>query len=667
MPGLYHLSVDVGASRISAATARLAREGAITADAVPLGRRNDQVPAVAFIESDGNVLVGDEAQLLGHSAPERLIRDFTRSIGDDVPLSVGGLTITAEHVFATSVAAVVDAVSEREGERPAAVVVTYPTNWGPHRLGLIRSALTGVGLSEAALVPGVVAAALDHDSVHPLEPGQTMAVHDMGGTSYHAAVLRKDEDGSLEVLGQPRDIDDLGGLDFDDAVLRHVLKAAGVSASAVGDGPEAQAALRQLRGECVDAKESLSFDAQATIPVLLPGHSTAVRLTRSEFESMTGNLVDRTIDSLDAALESARVEPEQLATILLVGGTSRIPRVAQRLSETFNRPIAMPEDPASAIAIGAARASLAMAHKRSVPAVVGQTPTAVAVVPEAPRALVAAQPPLASSPWIRVLSLVTLSSVAVAATVLLTSSLTGGFGFLGSAAPAALLGNPSPSPTPSASASAEPGAPASEPAAVPDGSDQEPVDAAPGVPAQEVTVVQPRTSSPGLTPRPVSQYVPTPPKDPATSTPGASTPATSRPPLSTPTRPGSQLPPNTSVPNPTTQSPTSNPTTPGPTTPGPTTPAPDPTTPDPTTPAPDPTTPAPDPTTPDPTTPAPDPTTPAPDPTTPAPDPTTPEPDPTTQAPAPTSVAPPPEPDPVPTQDPTPEPPPSTTPEPVAV
>ncbi len=346
MPGLYHLSVDVGASRISAATARLAREGAITADAVPLGRRNDQVPAVAFIESDGNVLVGDEAQLLGHSAPERLIREFTRSIGDDVPLSVGGLTITAEHVFATSVAAVVDAVSEREGERPAAVVVTYPTNWGPHRLGLIRSALTGVGLSEAALVPGVVAAALDHDSVHPLEPGQTMAVHDMGGTSYHAAVLRKDEDGSLQVLGQPRDIDDLGGLDFDDAVLRHVLKAAGVSASAVGDGPEAQAALRQLRGECVDAKESLSFDAQATIPVLLPGHSTAVRLTRSEFESMTGNLVDRTIDSLDAALESARVEPEQLATILLVGGTSRIPRVAQRLSETFNRPIAMPEDPA---------------------------------------------------------------------------------------------------------------------------------------------------------------------------------------------------------------------------------------------------------------------------------------------------------------------------------
>ncbi|MHA6525273.1 Hsp70 family protein [Tessaracoccus sp. G1721] len=664
MPGLYHLSVDVGASQISAATARLARDGGITADAVPLGRRNDQVPAVAFIESDGNVLVGDEAQLLGHSAPERLIREFTRSVGDDVPLSVGGLTITAEHLFATAVAAVVDAVREREGEPPAAVVVTYPTNWGPHRLGLIRSALTEVGLDDAALVPGVVAAALDHDSVHPLEVGQAMAVHDMGGTSYHAAVLRKAEDGSLEVLGQPRDIEDLGGLDFDDAVLRHVLKAAGVSPAAIVDGPDAQAALRQLRGECVDAKESLSFDAQATIPVLLPGHSTAVRLTRSEFEAMTAHLVDRTVDSLDATLESARVEPEQLATILLVGGTSRIPRVAQRLSEAFNRPISMPEDPASAIAVGAARSSLAMAHRRAVPAVVDQTPATVAVVPQAPHALAAPQPPVASSPWIRVLSLVTLSSVAVAATVLLTSSLTGGFGFLGSAAPAALLGNPSPTPTPSASAPADPTAPASEPAAVPAGAAPEPVDAAPGVPA-EVTVVQPATSSPGLTPRPVSQYVPSTPEDAASPTPRSSTPATSRPPLSTPTTPGTQLPPNTSVPPPTTQPPTSNPTTPGPTTP-----APDPTTaaPDPTTPAPDPTTPAPDPTTPapDPTTPAPDPTTPAPDPTTPAPDPTTPEPDPTTQEPAPTSVAPP-EPDPVPTQDPTPEPPPSTTPEPVAV
>ena len=626
MSGPYHLGIDVGASSISAATARLARNDVVSAAAVPLGRRNDHVPAVAFIESDGNVLVGDEAQLLGHSAPERLIREFTRSVGDDVPLSVGGLTITAQHVFATSVAAVVDAVSEREGERPAAVVVTYPTTWGPHRLSLIRSALAEVGLGEAALVPGVIAAALDHDALHPLEPGQTMAVHDMGGTSYHAAVLRKDEDGSLQVLGQPRDIDDLGGLDFDDAVLRHVLKAAGLSAGAVDDGPEAQAALRQLRGECVDAKESLSFDAQATIPVLLPGHSTAVRLTRSEFESMTGNLVDRTIDSLDAALESAGVEPEQLATILLVGGTSRIPRVAQRLSEAFNRPIAMPEDPASAIAIGAARASFAVAHTSSLPAVMDQTPTALALAPEAPRALAAARPPVASSPWIRVLSLVTLSSVAVAATVLLTSSLTGGFGFLGSAAPAALLGNPSPSPSPSVDA--DPSASASDPAAVPDGSAQEPVDAAPGVPAQEVTVVQPKTSSPGLTPRPVSQYVPTPPRNPATSTPGASTPATSRPPLSTPTRPGSQLPPNTSVPNPTTQSPTTS----GPTTPGPTTP---------------------DPTTPNPTTPDPDPTT---------PDPSTPDPDPTTPEPAPTSVAPS-DPDPVPTQDP----PPSTTPEPVVV
>ncbi len=73
---------------------------------------------------------------------------------------------------------------------------------------------------------------------------------------------------------------------------------------------------------------------------------------------MIEQALDRTLDALDDALERAGIGVEQVVAFLLVGGSSRIPRVAQRLSELFDRPLAIDPDPKSSIALGAARAAL---------------------------------------------------------------------------------------------------------------------------------------------------------------------------------------------------------------------------------------------------------------------------------------------------------------------
>ena len=178
-------------------------------------------------------------------------------------------------------------------------------------------------------------------------------------------LLRKEIDDSFDIVGEPVGIDDLGGADFDDAVLRHVIAASGIDVATLAvDDADTRLALSQLRRECVDAKEALSFDSDATIPVLVPPHRSSVRLTRSEFEDMITGPIDRTIDAMDDGLDSAGLEPEQLESILLIGGSSRIPRVAQRLSERFDRPIAVDADPKAAIALGAARTALVRAHDR---------------------------------------------------------------------------------------------------------------------------------------------------------------------------------------------------------------------------------------------------------------------------------------------------------------
>src|SRR5690606_28090011 len=134
----------------------------------------------------------------------------------------------------------------------------------------------------------------------------------------------------FEILGQPEGIERLGGIDFDAAVFNHVTKALGGKLDELDeDDPATIAAVARLREECVEAKEALSSDTDASIPVLLPNIATEVRLTRAELEAMVRPALHSTIEALRRALRSADVTPEQLHSVLLVGGSSRMPLVAQ--------------------------------------------------------------------------------------------------------------------------------------------------------------------------------------------------------------------------------------------------------------------------------------------------------------------------------------------------
>ena len=113
-------------------------------------------------------------------------------------------------------------------------------------------------------------------------------------------------------------------------------------------------ALVRLRRECTEAKEALSTDSEASIPVLLPGGQSQIRLVRSEFEAMIDDGVQQTIVALKRAMQAADTDAEDLSAILLIGGSSRIPLVAQLLSAEFNRPIAIDADPKASISLGAA-------------------------------------------------------------------------------------------------------------------------------------------------------------------------------------------------------------------------------------------------------------------------------------------------------------------------
>ncbi|MDG4768288.1 Hsp70 family protein [Solwaraspora sp. WMMD406] len=292
---------------------------------------------------------------------------------------------SAEALMARLLRSVVDEVARREGGPPASICVSHPANWGPYKLDLLRQAVRMANLDlPVSYTSEPEAAAVNYAEQQRIEPGAVVAVYDLGGGTFDAAVLRKTPTG-FEILGQPEGIERLGGIDFDAAVFNHVRTALGGKLEELDeDDPAAIAAVARLRDECVQAKEALSSDTDTSIPVLLPNISTEIRLTRAELEAMVRPVLHGSIEALHRAVRSAGCAPEQLHSVLLVGGSSRMPIVAQLVGSELGRPVAVDAHPKYSVSLGAAwLASQGIAGRGGTG---GQPPMPASGMPGAPAA-----------------------------------------------------------------------------------------------------------------------------------------------------------------------------------------------------------------------------------------------------------------------------------------
>lgn len=379
----YYVGIDLGTTFSGAA---IAREGTVTM--FNLGSRSAAVPSVVLLRADEQVLTGEAAVRRALSEPERVAREFKRRLGDTTPILVGGSPYSAEALSARLLRSVLDEIRTREGGDPAGVAVTHPANWGPYKVDLLRQGLRLADLDadEVVLVSESEAAAISYASTERVEPGQIVAVYDLGGGTFDAAVLRRTAEG-FEILGRPEGIERLGGIDFDMAVFGHVQRAlGGVLEDLDPEDPAVQTAVARLRQDCVEAKEALSSDTDASIPVMLPNVATEVRITRAEFEALIRPALADSIDAMRRAFRSAGVEADQVDRILLVGGSSRIPLVAQLVASELGRPVALDSHPKHAVALGAA--VVAAAHQAesvtASPASEGMSVAPDLVTPSAP-------------------------------------------------------------------------------------------------------------------------------------------------------------------------------------------------------------------------------------------------------------------------------------------
>jgi actin-like ATPase involved in cell morphogenesis len=314
----YQLGIDFGTTFTAAAVRRA--EGPGETEVVPLGGR-DGVPSVLHLARDERVTVGEAAAGLAGIDPTRVVRGLKRRVGDPEPVMLGGHPWSAEELSARLLRWVVDRVAEREGEAPARIALAHPATWSANTLERLAAALAGHDLGVTFVAEPRAAA---HAVAAGTAPGDALAVFDVGGGRSDAAVLRRCVSGDgFAVLGVPEAIADLGGLDIDELVWQHVRTSL----------PDDVQPVARVRRACILAKETLSSEPEVVVRIRRGEFRGAVRMERATFEGLIAPHVDRTIDALRRTIASAGLEPGDLAALLLVGGSARIPLVVRAVTE----------------------------------------------------------------------------------------------------------------------------------------------------------------------------------------------------------------------------------------------------------------------------------------------------------------------------------------------
>jgi molecular chaperone DnaK len=316
--------------------------------------RSRYLPSLVLIDPEGELLVGGSAVNQAGLYPDRVCATPKREVGKPAIL-LGGEAVKVHR----AIAAVLERLGEEAARRfggapPQRLVLTHPALWAEERLGVLREAARAARLGEPELVPEPVAAAA-HYADGSLAEGATVAVYDLGGGTFDAAVLRRLAGGGFEVAGRPGGDPNLGGEDFDNE-LRELVEehAARIDPESFEAAREADGAHRQwsaFRREVRQAKEALSEELK--YPLAVPGVDDPVLVTRRELEALLEPHLRRTIEQLAATISDAGLAPNDLAAIYLTGGSSSIPMVSTLISQELGLTPQTWGDPKAVVALGA--------------------------------------------------------------------------------------------------------------------------------------------------------------------------------------------------------------------------------------------------------------------------------------------------------------------------
>ena len=337
------VGIDLGTS-----TSELAvlRNGVPTVVREIAGSSHGFLPSVVALGTDGQLRVGEAAVALLAVRPEASVAEVKRLMGTDQRVVLGSETFTPQEISALILRHLKQEAETALGETIDRAVITVPAYFTALQRRATHDAGELAGLTVQRLINEPTAAALAYGIERP-NAEEKVLVYDLGGGTFDVTVLELSE-GVLDVIASTGN-SALGGKDFDERLMAFL---AATCREATGVDLMASPKLRaRLRGAAKRAKEDLS-NARST-PIVVD--EWEYDLTRAAFEAQIEDLVHSTAQQIDEALAKKQLKPAQIDTILMIGGSSRVPFVRAFVSHYFgDRPLRTEVHPDEAVALGAA-------------------------------------------------------------------------------------------------------------------------------------------------------------------------------------------------------------------------------------------------------------------------------------------------------------------------
>ncbi|WP_460683427.1 Hsp70 family protein, partial [Modestobacter lapidis] len=345
----YGLGIDIGDATVVAAVCRDAAGPGRPAEPVQLGRGSAVGPAAVRVDPTGRLSVLGAAAQAADTAD--VVDHVLGRLGAPEAPSVAGRTVPAVGLLTAVIAHAHRVAARQEGGPAAWAVLAVPPAWDDSRRGLLRDALRAAGLPASSIVTTAVAAVRHAIATGRLEAGSTAAVYDLGASTLDVSVVGTARDGRVEHVGVPPQALDWGGRDVDDAIIGLVTRSLESDGHQLPGDPATQAA---VRGACVAAKEALSTQEAVPVEVPLADGPRTVRLVRTDLERLIAPALGDTVDALRRAVTAAGLSVDEIDTVVLAGGSARVPVVAETLTAALGRPLAVSPEPELAAALGAA-------------------------------------------------------------------------------------------------------------------------------------------------------------------------------------------------------------------------------------------------------------------------------------------------------------------------
>jgi len=322
---------------------------------IPNAEGGRTTPSIVGFSKTGEVLVGEVAKRQAITNPERTIRSVKRHMGENWTVDIDGTKYTAQEISARILQKLKRDAEAYLGDTVTEAVITVPAYFNDAQRTATQEAGTIAGLKVLRIVNEPTAAAL----AYGLDKGgqeQTVLVFDLGGGTFDVSVLEI-ADGVFEVKSTHGDTH-LGGDDWDDAVRAYLIKTfkdtEGVDLSTD------KMAFQRLTEAAEKAKIELSAVQETTVnlPFITatdsgPKHMD-IKLSRSKFNELTAELVDRLRKPFDQAIKDAGLTLDKIDHVIMVGGSTRIPAVQELVAKVTGKEPNKTVNPDEVVAVGAA-------------------------------------------------------------------------------------------------------------------------------------------------------------------------------------------------------------------------------------------------------------------------------------------------------------------------